>query len=256
MQPDTTLPDNGPSIAPQVAAHVASLTADQKAAMREQFSKSYSPQEIERVFGPAPAPLPHNVTVQADAPFLSAAEKAQGYTALFKHATDKQAVVAQARADGVNMGLDGKISSEPVAERITAELPKPAPNYKLPWRPSDLPIETLTALDGQYRAAFGAVELSQTEAYTAFDAIQDTLAIVPKDPEQRIAFFKSEGEKIEAAYGEAKAKELVRLHTDWFRRLPEAMQTMLAENYGLHSMRAILTTAHLQQAWLARRSKK
>jgi hypothetical protein len=256
MQPDTTLPDNGPRISDEAAAHIAGLTAEQKAAARPQFSKAYLPQEVERVFGPAPAPLPNNVTVQADAPFLSAAEKAQGYAALFKHATDKQAVVAQARRDGVNMGLDGKISAEPVAERNAVEPPKSAPNYKLPWRPSDLPIETLTALDGQYRAAFGAVELSQTEAYTAFDAIQDTLVIVPKDPDQRIAFFKSEGEKIEAAYGEAKAKELVRLHTDWFRRLPEAMQTMLSENYGLHSMRAILTTAHLQQAWLARRNKK
>jgi hypothetical protein len=254
MQPDTTIaPDNGPRIPDQAAAHIAGLTPEQRASIRPTYAKAY-PHDVERVFGPAPT---QPITAQQDGPYIAPADKAKGYVALFKHATDKAGVIAQARRDGVNLQPDGSISDVPVAKESLTEPPKPTPNYRLPWqqRPG-LPVEKLVALDAQYREAFGAVELNQTEAGTAFDVIQQTMATVPQDAESRAEFCRREGEALEAAFGEAKAKELVQLHTDWFKRLPEAMQQHLSETFGLHSMRAIVTTAHLQQAWLARRGGK
>jgi hypothetical protein len=253
--PDILIDAAVPTISEATVAHIGSLSAEQKSAMRSQFSKAYSPQEIERVFGPAPAATPRNVTVQGEAPNLSAEQRAQGYAALFKHAADKAAVVEAARRDGINMALDGKISAEPVAKESLAPAKPNAPAYKFDWSEiSNLPLDDIRALDGELKVGFAAADMTEAEAQSAFGAIVETIRSVPTSESERAAYFKREGEALEAAYGE-RTRELIDLHSAWFKRLPSPVQERLAAKFALHSAAAILATANIEQAYRARKTK-
>jgi hypothetical protein len=251
MQPDTTImPDNAPRISDQA---VAGLSAEQKAAMRPQFLKAYGPQETERVFGPAPAPAP--VVTQSDGPLLSPAQKASGYVALFKHATDKEAVIAQARRDGVNLQPDGKISDVPVAKESITTPPPAATAYKFDWSGmSGLPLDEIRALDADLRAGFAAADMGPAEGTAVFRAIAETLRAIPKNEDERKAFLEAERNRLEAACGgEANARTAAALHSAWFARLPTAVQEKLAGTFALHSSTAILLTAQAEERYRARK---
>jgi hypothetical protein len=251
MQPDTTItPDNGLRINDQA---VAGLTAEQKEAMRPTLSKAFGQQETDRVLGPAPAPTP--VITQSDGPVLSPAQKASGYVALFKHSSNKEAVIAQARRDGVNLQPDGSISAVPVAkESITAPQPA-APAYKFDWSGmSGLPLDEIRALDANLRAGFTAADMAPAEGTAVFRAIAETLSAVPKNDDERKAFFEAERDRLEAVCGsEAKAKEVVALHSAWFARLPTSVQEKLAGTFSLHSATAIIATAQAEERYRARK---
>jgi hypothetical protein len=252
MLPETTAaPDIGPRISNETAAHVAGLAPEQKSAMRATFAKSYSPQEVDRVFGPAPAPTP--VVTQDSGPFLSPAEKASGYVALFKHASDKSAVIEAARRDGVNLQADGKISDIPVAkESLTA--PKPAPDYKFDWpEMPGVPLTEIRALDADLKAGFAAANMTPSEGTAVFGAIIETLRAVPHSEDERKAFFEAQGKLLESAYGEDRAKELAALHTAWFKRLSPSLQETLSAKWALHSASAILATAQAEERYRARK---
>jgi hypothetical protein len=253
MQPDTTItPDNGPRISDQAAAHIAGLSDQQKAGVRASYAKSFSPQEVERVFGPAPAPTP--IVAQDNGPVLSSAEKASGYVALFKHATDKAAVVEAARREGINMAADGTISDTPVAkESVTA--PKPAPQFKFDWpEMPGVPLAEIRALDTDLKAGFAAADMTPAEGTAVFGAIAETLRAVPKgDDESRKAFFEAQGNLLEQTVGETKARTLVEMHSAWVKRLPLAVQEKLAANYALHSASAIIATAQAEERYRARK---
>lgn len=253
MQPETTTaPDIGPRISDDAAARIAGLAPEQKSAMRATFAKSYSPQEVERVFGPAPAPTP--VFTQDNGPMLSPAEKAAGYTALFKHATDKAVVIEAALRDGVNLKPDGKISDAPVAKE-SLNAPKPAPQFKFDWpEMPGVPLAEIRALDADLKAGFAAADMTQAEGTAVFGAIVETLRAVPQGDDARKAFFEAQGKLLENAYGEAKAKTLVELHSAWFARLPTVMQEKLAAKYALHSASAIIATAQAEERYRARKS--
>jgi hypothetical protein len=253
MQPETTIaPDMGPRINDEAAAHIAGLTPDQKASVRASYAKAFSPQELDRVFGPTPAPTP--VVTQGNGPILSPAEKAAGYVSLFKHAADKTAVVEAARRDGVNLQADGKISDAPVAKESLSEPTKPAPQYRLQWpQMPGLRLDEIRALDADLKAGFAATGMTQAEGDAVFGAIVETIRAVPKSDDERKAFFEAQGKLLEQAYGESQAKAVVELHSAWFKRLPAAVQEKLAGNYSLHSASAIIATAQAEQRYRARK---
>jgi hypothetical protein len=143
-----------------------------------------------------------------------------------------------------------------VAKESLAAVKPNAPAYKFDWSEiSSLPLDDIRALDGELKAGFAAADMTEAEAQSAFGAIVETIRSVPTSESDRAAYFKSEGEALEAAYGEKRARELIELHSAWFKRLPQAAQEMLTARYALHSAAAILATANIEQAHRTRKAR-